>query len=195
MKNKHNNLKILDKLLSIFFKIGIVTFGGGFAMIPLIEKEVVENHKWIKKEEFIDSISLTQTVPGPVAINLSVLIGYNLAGVTGALVAAFGVALPSFITILILATFFDQFSNNPLVESAFRGIRPAVVALILYAAFKLGKTLDWSKLLGVIFVASVIGKILLGISPVFIIVGAAIFGLIYHLINNNVLVAKSQKEQ
>ncbi|MCK4257595.1 MAG: chromate transporter [Halanaerobiales bacterium] len=195
MKKKDSNFKLLLKLFSIFFKIGMFTFGGGFAMIPLIEKEIVEKHKWIEKDEFVDSISLTQTVPGPVAVNLSVLIGYNLSGIPGAIISVFGIALPSFTIILIIASFFEQFSNNPLITRAFMGIRPAVVALILYSAFKLSKNINWFPMLGGTFIVTVIAKTYFGISPVFLIIGAAIFGLIYNVINNKVLLTTKNQEE
>ncbi len=167
----------LFKIFITFFKIGLFTFGGGFAMIPIIEKEVVEKHGWVDKDKFLDTISITQTVPGAVAINMAIFLGYNLLGFFGALAAAIGVALPSFIIILLIAVSFNQFSNNQIVQSAFMGIRPAVVALIAYAGYKLSGNIDWSSLLVIFLVVTLVGRIILGISPIYIILAAGITGL------------------
>src|SRR5690554_4856774 len=105
-ENSQGRVYKLLKLFFTFFKLGLFTFGGGFAMIPLLEKEIVDKQEWVDKEKFIDAISVTQSVPGAVAINLSIFFGYNLLGVWGALMAAFAVVLPSFIIILIVAIFF-----------------------------------------------------------------------------------------
>ena len=113
-----------------FFKIGAFTFGGGYAMIPIIESEIVEKRKWISKDEFVDLIAVAQSCPGVFAINLSTFIGYKIKRVPGAICTTLATALPSFIIILLIALFFHSFQDNPVVESIFKGIRPAVVALI-----------------------------------------------------------------
>ena len=113
-----------------FFKIGLFTLGGGYAMIPLIEKEVVDNHKWMTREELLDVIAIAQSCPGVFAINLSTFVGYKLRNTRGAICTSLGTALPSFIIILLIAMFFRQFQDNHVVAAVFRGIRPAVVALI-----------------------------------------------------------------
>src|SRR5690554_6786171 len=134
----------LVKLFTIFFRIGLFTFGGGFAMIPLIRREFVDKQGWIDEERFIDAISVTQTVPGAVAINLSIFFGYRLLGLAGAFTAAFAVALPSFLIILGIAAFFNNFSGHPLIDNILRGIRPAIVALILYGGYQLSKSVKWT---------------------------------------------------
>ncbi len=113
-----------------FFKIGAFTLGGGYAMIPIIESEIVEKRKWISKDEFVDLIAIAQSCPGVFAINLSTFIGYKIKRVPGAICTTLATALPSFIIILLIALFFHSFQDNPVVESIFKGIRPAVVALI-----------------------------------------------------------------
>ena len=123
-----------------FFKIGMFTLGGGYAMIPLIEEEVVNRHRWVTHDEMLDLIAIAQSCPGVFAINISIFIGYKLNKVRGAVASALGTALPSFLIILLVAVFFQQFKDNRYVEAIFRGIRPAVVALIAAPLFKMAKT-------------------------------------------------------
>ena len=113
-----------------FFKIGIFTLGGGYAMIPLIEEEVVNKKQWVSKDEMLDLIAIAQSCPGVFAINIATFIGYKLNKVRGAIATTLGTALPSFLIILAIAIFFKQFEDNKVVAAIFRGIRPAVVALI-----------------------------------------------------------------
>lgn len=178
------NTPTLKKLFTIFFKIGLFTFGGGFAMIPLIEKEIVDDQKWIEKNKFLDTISLTQTVPGAIAINLAIFLGYKMLGLAGAIVATLGVALPSFLIISLIAISFNQFKDNQIIQSAFQGIRPAVVALIAYASYKLAKNINWSGRIIGFFLIALIGRLLLGISPIIIILTSGIIGLLTHIITN-----------
>lgn len=121
------------QLFSTFFKIGSFTFGGGWAMISIIQREVVEKHHWIKQEEFLDLLAIAQSMPGILAVNISTVIGDRLKGVKGSLAAALGTILPSFIIILMIAIFLtpDAIKNNPTLTAIFKGIRPAVVALII----------------------------------------------------------------
>ena len=128
-----------------FFKIGIFTLGGGYAMIPLIEEEVVNKHRWVSKEEILDLIAIAQSCPGVFAINIAIFIGYKLRKERGAIATAAGTALPSFLIILMIALFFHQFQDNRFVAAMFRGIRPAVVALIAVPTFNLAKRAELSK--------------------------------------------------
>lgn len=180
------NTPTLKKLFAIFFKIGLFTFGGGFAMISLIEKELVEKESWIDKRKFLDTISLTQTVPGAIAINLAIFLGYKMLGLAGAIVASIGVALPSFLIILLIAISFNHFKDNQLIQSAFLGIRPAVVALIMYASYKLARNINWSGRLIGFFLLALIGRFFLGISPIMIILGSVIIGLLTHFVTNQI---------
>ena len=128
------------KLFKTFIKIGLVTFGGGYAMIPMIEADVVDKYKWIDKDEFVNLVAIAQSCPGVFAINISIFIGYKLRKISGAVCTAIGAALPSFLIILLIAMFFHQFQDNKIIASIFAGIRPAVVALIAVPTFNLAKS-------------------------------------------------------
>ena len=162
-----------------FLKIGLFTIGGGYAMIPLIEREVVERHKWMEKEEFLDLMSLSQALPGVFAVNFSIYIGQRLRGLRGSLALAAGVVLPSFIIILLVAMFFIAFADNKVIEAIFKGVRPAVVALIAVPCVKLGKAarITPSNVWFPLLVAAVIA--LVGISPVYVIIAVAVGAFIY----------------
>ena len=169
----------LDRIFTTFFRIGLFTLGGGYAMIPLIEEEVVNKHQWVDRDEMLDLIAIAQSCPGVFAINISIFVGYKLSKVGGALAAAIGTALPSFLIILAIAIFFKQFEDNRVIAAMFRGIRPAVVALIAVPTFrmavqaKVGWTNAW------IPVASALAIWLLGVSPIYIILIAGIGGYCY----------------
>lgn len=166
-------------LFSTFFKIGLFTIGGGYAMIPMIEAEVVDKYKWVSKEEFLDLIAIAQSCPGVFAINISIFIGYKLRKVKGALATALGTALPSFLIILAIALFFQRFKDNEVVAAIFRGIRPAVVALIAVPTFNLAKSAHltwvncWIPVVGALLIW------LLGVSPIYVILLAGLGGYLY----------------
>ena len=162
-----------------FFKIGMFTLGGGYAMIPIIESEVVEKHKWVSKEEFLDLIAIAQSCPGVFAINISTFIGYKLRKVRGAISCTLGTALPSFLIILLIAMFFHQFQDNAIVASIFRGIRPAVVALIAVPTFNLAKSAQLTWTTAWIPVVGALAILALGVSPIIIILAAGLFGWMY----------------
>lgn len=162
-----------------FFKIGAFTLGGGYAMIPIIQSEVVDKHHWIEKEEFIDLIAIAQSCPGVLAINISVFVGYKLNKLRGALCTALGTALPSFIIILLIAMFFKRFQDNAVVAAMFSGIRPAVVALIAAPTFTLAKSANitisncWIPIVSALLIWQ------LGVSPIVVIVAAGLGGYLY----------------
>ena len=133
-------MNIYLEAFSIFFKIGAFTIGGGYAMVPLIENEIVTKRNWISKDDFIDLLAIAQSAPGILAVNISIFIGYKLRGIRGSLVTALGTVLPSFVIILAIAMFFHNFKDNPIVERIFKGIRPAVVALIAAPTFSMAKS-------------------------------------------------------
>ncbi len=162
-----------------FFKIGMFTLGGGYAMIPIIEAEVVDKYKWVSKEEFLDLIAIAQSCPGVFAINASIFIGYKLRKVRGALATSLGTALPSFLIILLIAMFFHHFQDNPVVAAIFRGIRPAVVALIAVPTFNLAKSAKISWVNCWIPIAGALAIWLMGVSPILIILLASIGGYVY----------------
>ena len=133
--------KLIISLFLIMFKIGLFTFGGGYAMIAIIERELVERKKWISHEEFMDVIAIAESTPGPLAINSATYIGYKIRGFFGSFFATLGVVLPSFIIIFIISLFFDKFLSLTYVEYAFRGIQACVAFLILSAGIKMFKHL------------------------------------------------------
>lgn len=161
-----------------FFKIGLFTLGGGYAMIPLIESEIIDKKKWIGKDEFMDLLAIAQSCPGVFAVNISVFIGYRLRRVKGAIVMSIGAALPSFIIILLIALFFHQFKDNAIVAAAFKGIRPAVVALIAVPTFNLGRKAKLNLKTIWIPVVSALLIWLLGVSPIWIILVAGVAGFL-----------------
>ena len=162
-----------------FFKIGSFTLGGGFAMIPLMEKELVQQKRWLSKEEFLNLLSISQAMPGVFAVNMATSIGYRLRGKTGAVMSVLGNILVPILTILVLAMFFRYFRDNAVVESIFKGIRPCVVALIAAPVFTMAKNagLNWRNCWIPLLAAALIW--LLGISPVLIIIVAGLGGFLY----------------
>ena len=170
---------------STFFKIGMFTLGGGYAMIPIIEEEVVNKHQWVSKEDMLDLIAIAQSCPGVFAINISIFIGYKLRKTRGALVTALGTALPSFLIILAIAIFFHQFEDNKVVAAMFRGIRPAVVALIAVPTFNLAKSAHLNRYTLWIPIVAALAIWLLGVSPIWIIILAGVGGYLYGLTHKN----------
>ncbi|MBO5975165.1 MAG: chromate transporter [Paludibacteraceae bacterium] len=162
-----------------FLKIGSFTIGGGYAMIPLIEKEVVGDKHWLTKEDFLDILALAQSSPGILAVNVSIFVGYRLKGIRGSIVTALGTILPSFLIILLIAIFFESYKNNVWVEAVFKGIRPAVVALIAVPVFNLAKSAKLNYKTFFIPVISALLIWLLGVSPIWIILSAAVGGFLY----------------
>lgn len=176
----------LFKLFLAFFRIGFFTIGGGYAMLPLIQKEVVEVNGWLNEEEFIDAIAISQSSPGAVAVNISVFIGYRLGGVLGAIVSTLGTVLPSLIIILVVVMFLFQYKDIAIISKIFMGIRPAVVALIASSVVMLGKGLGFSVEKAVLAVTSFILIVFVNISPIFIILGGGIItGLYYNLVKKD----------
>jgi len=173
------SMKGMKEAFLTFFKIGIVTFGGGYAMIPMIEEEVVNKHHWTTKEELLDLIAIAQSCPGVFAVNISTFIGYKLNKKAGAFCTTLGAALPSFIIILLIAMFFHQFADNKVVAAMFRGIRPAVVALIAAPTFRLAKSARITLTNCWIPIACALAIWALGVSPILIIIIAAVAGYVY----------------
>ena len=164
---------------STFFRIGLFTLGGGYAMIPLIEEEVVNKKQWVSKEEMLDLIAIAQSCPGVFAINIAIFIGYKLRKLRGAIATTIGTALPSFLIILAIAVFFSQFKDNRYVAAIFRGIRPAVVALIAVPTFRLGQRAQLNRYTIWIPVVCALAIWALGVSPIYIIIVAALAGYLY----------------
>lgn len=176
----------LFKLFLAFFKIGFFTIGGGYAMLPIIQREVVETNGWLDEEEFIDAIAISQSSPGAVAVNISVFIGYRLGGFLGAVVSTLGTVLPSIIIILVVAIFLYQYKDIAIVNKVFLGIRPAVVSLIASSVVMLAKGLGFSVERAVLAVASFTLIVFFDVSPIFVILGGGILtGVYYNLIKKD----------
>ena len=148
-------------------------------MIPLIESDVVERNRWVEKSNFVDLLAVAQSAPGVFAVNMAVFIGYRLRGVPGALAASFGCVLPSVVIILLIALFFRQFRHIEVVNNVFKGLRPAVVALIAVPVFnvaksaKVGWTMAWIPVLSALLIVA------FGVSPIYVIIAAGIAGFVY----------------
>ena len=183
--SKLHRISCFESMFNIFltfFKIGAFTFGGGFAMIPMIEKEICEKKKWINKEDIVDIFAMSQAIPGAIAINSATFIGYKVAGKKGAVAATCGVVLPSLVIISIIAALFIRFDKNPVVEAAFMGIQPVVVALIIMAAVKVGKVCI-HDLLSIILTGLTVALILIfQVNAIFTILLGGVAGTaVYHL--------------
>ena len=169
----------LIQLFWSFFKIGTFTLGGGYAMIPLMEKELVDKHRWLSREEFLDAITLAQTMPGIFAANMAVHIGWRQRGALGAVVSVLGNILMPILIILALAMGLHYLQGNAVVEAVFKGVRPVVVALIAAPVFRMAKTAKISRYNFWIPVVAALLIWLLGISPIWVILVAGIGGFVY----------------
>lgn len=147
------------ELFWTFFKIGAFTFGGGYAMVALLQNEFVEEKKWVTKEEFLDMVAIAESTPGPVAVNSATYIGYKIEGAAGAAASTVAVCLPSFAVIYLISLFFDQFLRLSVVASAFHGIQVCVIYLILSAGLKMLKQLERSAFNMVILAAVVLAMV------------------------------------
>lgn len=171
---------MLFTIFASFLKIGAFTFGGGYAMIPLIEREVIDRRAWVERREFLDLLTLAQSVPGPISLNTAVFVGYRMRGLRGAAAALAGTVLPSFAIILAIALFFANIRENPVVDAAFKGMRPAVVALIIGPVLSLSRGMH--PALYVVIAAAALAIWGLGWSPIYILATAAAAGIAWELI-------------
>ncbi len=162
-------------LFLTFFKIGLFTFGGGYAMIPFIHQYAVEKYKWITDDEFLDIIAIAESTPGPIAINSATYIGHKVKGIKGSAMATLGVVMPSVIIIVLIAAFFMQYKDNIWVEYAFKGVRIGVAILVLNAAIRMYKKLD-KNILSYILILIGFSMILFELLPVILVI--AIGGVI-----------------
>ncbi len=175
-------MNIYLEIFTSFAKIGAFTFGGGYAMIPLIQKEVVYKRGWLTNDEFMDYLAISQSAPGILAINISIFVGEKLKGFKGSVVASLGTALPSFVIILLVALFFQSYKENETVVKIFKGIRPAVVALIAVPFLTLSKSASLNRYTAIIPVITIILIAFLGVSPIWLILSGAMLGLFYHFL-------------
>lgn len=175
-------MDILIKLFIAFLKIGTFSFGGGYAMLPFIQAEIVEKNNWISINEFLDIIGISQMTPGPVAINSATFVGYKLFGVTGSIMATLGVVTTSFILVAIISKMLEKFKESKVIKAALLGMRPVLIALIIKAFLDLAKEsyIDLKSLV----ITTIIGILLLNkkikIHPILVIVIAAILGLVFY---------------
>ncbi|HBG53240.1 MAG TPA: chromate transporter [Rikenellaceae bacterium] len=167
------------ELFKVFFRIGAFTIGGGLAMLPVIEREVVERKKWITKEVFTDILAVTQTMPGVIAVNIAVAVGYRVKGTGGSLVSVLGAVCAPFFSILVLAVFFQNFRENSVVEKIFMGMRPVVVSLIAVPVITTMRSIGLTYATGLIAVAATVLIWLMGVSPVWIILAAGMGGYVW----------------
>ena len=167
-----------------FFKVGTFTIGGGYAMIPLMQRELVDRHHWISSDEFLDYIALSQAMPGVFAVNMATVVGQRLRGLRGAITAIFGNILMPILFILLLAVFFRAFRDNIYVQRIFMGLRPCVVALIAAPVFSMAQKaqIGWKNCWIPILCAVLIW--LFGVNPIIIVLIAALLGYLYSLIAN-----------
>jgi len=172
-------MRPLITLFWSFLKIGLFTFGGGYAMIPLIRREVIDRRGWIAEREFLDLLTLAQSAPGPISLNTSVFVGYKMHGYAGAVAAILGIVVPSFLIILAIALFFTNVRQNPVIDAAFKGMRPAVVALIVAPVLSLARGMH--RAMYAVIVLSAVAVWYLGWSPIYLLVAAAALGIAWEL--------------
>jgi len=158
------SIKLLLEVFTSFFKIGLFTFGGGYAMIPIIERDIVDKRRWMPREEFIEMLALVQSVPGPISINTSIYVG-----------------IPSFVIILLIAIVFTDISSNPVIERVFKGIRPAVVALIAAPIVRMAKAIGITWKTAWIPIAAALLIWLAGVSPVYIILATICISILWNM--------------
>lgn len=179
----NNNLTL--RLFTTFFRIGAFTFGGGWAMISLLERDIVNSQRWLTKEEFLDNLAISQSLPGILAVNMAIAVGYKMRGIPGAIVATLGTILPSFLIILSIAIFLtpETIQQNHVLSSIFKGIRPAVVALILSPVFTTAKSakISWKNCWIPVSIAFLIwsGLPLVSSPILYIIIGVIVGYVIY----------------
>lgn len=174
-----SNARLLLQLFGTFLQISPMTFGGGYAMIPLMEREVVQHREWITQEELTDIVAVSGSIPGAVAVNCATLTGYRVAGLKGALAALIGALLPTFFIVVGLCIVFLKIQDHPKAAAAFQGIRAATVALIAHAAVRIGRTIRWDKMSGAILFTALLLMILAPIHPVLILLIGAGAGILF----------------
>ena len=175
MENKKRRIWLL---FLTFFKIGAFTFGGGYAMIPLISKEVVETHKWITDDDILEIVAIAESTPGPIAINSATFVGFRVAGFWGAFAATFGVVLPSFVIITVLSFVLRQFQSLKPVKYAFYGIRAGVLALLLKALYTMFKKCPKHLVSCIVMAGAFVAAAFLPVNVIYIVIACALFGLV-----------------
>jgi chromate transporter len=167
-------MNIYLDIFTCFAKIGAFTIGGGYAMIPIIQKEVVDKRGWISEEDFMDVLAISQSAPGILAVNISIFLGHKLRGTRGSIVATLGSTLPSFTIILLIAMFFAGYQDNPTVMAIFKGIRPVVVSLIAVPMINMAKKAKLNFFTGALAALTALLIIFLKVSPLYILLVVAV---------------------
>ncbi len=169
---------IYFELFVVFFRVGLFTIGGGYAMLPMLRKEVVQKHGWASDEEMLDYFAIGQSTPGIIAINTSTFIGYKKGGILGALFSTLGMVFPSWIIIIMIARLFEEFQGNEYVNNAFLGIRVVVIVLILNAVVRMGKKSVTNWIQATILVVAFVLVAFLSVNPIIIVVTSGILGIL-----------------
>lgn len=177
-----NKIKKASQLFLTFLKIGAFTFGGGYAMIPLIQKEIVEKRRWITDDDILEIVAVAESTPGPIAINAATFVGFRICGFFGALFATIGVVIPSFFIILGISFVLKEFQSIKVVQYAFNGIRAGVLALIVKALWSMYKQCPKNIIAYIIMTAAFVLTAFLNVNVLIIIIGCAIFGLVSSIV-------------
>jgi len=175
-------LKLLLEVFWVFFKIGAFTFGGGYAMIPLISRETVENKKWISDQDILDIVAIAESTPGPIAINSATFVGYKVAGVLGSVFATLGTVIPSFMIILIISFVLEEFESLTVVKYAFEGIRAGVLALVCKALWTMYKKCQKNLISYVLMALAFILAAIVKLNVLYCIIICGVIGLVSSII-------------
>ncbi|RUT37804.1 chromate transporter [Paenibacillus anaericanus] len=175
----HARVDLLFQLFWAFLRIGPVTFGGGYAMIPMIEREITVKRKWMSEAEMDDILSLAGSAPGGVGVNAAAFIGYRLGGVFGAIAAIAGITTPTFIIVCLLSSVYSQLADQPKVDAAMKGIHGAVIALILVAAYRMAKNAIFDKTTAATAMVVLVVLLVTGINPIYVIAFGLLIGFVY----------------
>ena len=191
-QNEINEKEVTRKRVSLwqlfitFFKTGLFTFGGGYAMISILEEELVANKKWITTQDMLDMLVIAESTPGVIAVNTATSVGFRVRGVLGAIIATLGVVLPSFLIITALTFFLNEFSDNPWYQAAFTGIQACVTILIINAFVKLAKQVEKTWFSIVLLIAAFVVAVFTDFDVIFIILIGGVLGVVYTLIKGHV---------
>lgn len=190
-----NTEATLPELFFTFAKVGVMTFGGGMAMLPMLQREIIENKHWADEEEIANYFAIGQCTPGIIAVNTATFIGYKLRGIWGGIFATLGVVFPSVVIITLLAGVITRFQDNIYVKKIFLGIRACVCVLILNAVIKLWKNAVTDKITLTLFLAVLFCTVCLDLSPVLMVACAVVFGVIFEIIASKRAGAKKEAEK
>lgn len=172
---------MLLEMFFTFLKIGAFSFGGGFGMVPMIRTEIIEKRNWLSDEELVNGLAIAQSSPGPVAVNTCIYIGYKLKGPVGALVAVIGTVIPSFTIMVLVAKYLYEYRENATVAAIFKGVRPAIVALIFSAVVSIGRDSKLSKRGYIVAIAGTILIAFVKINSIFLIIAAAVGAVLLNM--------------